>query len=161
AGRSNRIDVGIEPAFALRRRDAHGPMTGTAHVGGAAALERLHGADLVALVVMRAVRRLDQFLEDVIKALSLEVTLLLRHPFLQPEVRLDDEFVLCHVVLLCPLVGPNRCGFGQQQSRIGLRFSRCSAMRRAPIILTWSSISRRAAAPSRISINEANSLWAS
>ena len=100
ARRRHRIDAGIEPAVALRGGDADGPMAGAAHVRGAAALERLHGADLVALVMVRAVGRFDQLLKVVIEAFVLEISLLLGHPFLQPKVRLDDELVLAHVRLL-------------------------------------------------------------
>src|SRR6516164_6344449 len=103
ARRRHRIDAGIKPAIALRRGDADGPMAGAAHVGAAAALERLHGADLVALVMVRAVGRFDQLLKDVVEAFVLEISLLLGHPFLQPKVRLDDELVLAHVYLLLTL----------------------------------------------------------
>src|SRR5262249_56286097 len=91
---------GREEAVGVRRGEGEGPMGGAAYVGGAAALERLHGADLVALVMVRAVGRFDQLLKDVIEAFVLEITLLLGHPFLQPKVRLDDELVLAHVYLL-------------------------------------------------------------
>src|SRR5438477_10269277 len=77
-------------------------MTGAAHVRYAAALERLEGADLVALVVVRPAGRLDQLAEFVVEPLILEVALLLGDPFLQPEVRLDDEFLLGHRALLIP-----------------------------------------------------------
>src|SRR5262249_20163886 len=100
ARRRHGIDAGIKPALALRRGDADGPMAGAAHVGAAAALERLHGAGLVALVMVRAVGRFDQLLKDVVEAFVLEISLLLGHPFLQPKVRLDDELVLVHVYLL-------------------------------------------------------------
>src|SRR5436190_4932112 len=137
-------------------------MAGAAHVRCAAALEGLIGADLVALVVVRAAGRLDQFAEFVVEAFVPEVALLLGDPFLQPEVRLDDEFVLGHwrsPLLLVPF--RLFVGKAQQQSCCPSRLSRCSATRRAPIILTWSSINRRAPAASRISISDANSLWAS
>src|SRR5262245_16711489 len=47
--------------------------------------------------MVRAVARLDEFLEDVVEALILEISLLFRDPFLQPEVRFNDEFLLDHV----------------------------------------------------------------
>src|SRR5262249_40662046 len=100
ARRRHRIDAGIKPAIALRRGDADGPMAGAAHVGAAGAPERLHGADLVAPVIVRAAGRLAQLPENVIEAFVLEISLLLGHPFLQPKVRLDDELVLAHVYLL-------------------------------------------------------------
>src|SRR5262249_60247373 len=87
---------GTEAAVDLGGGDADRPMAGAAHVRRAAALERLHGTDLVALVVVRAVGRLDQLLEDVVEAFVPEVALLLGDPFLQPEVWLDDELVLGH-----------------------------------------------------------------
>src|SRR5262249_38790582 len=74
--------------------DSDGPMAGAAHVGRAAALEALHGADLVALVVVLAVGRLDELLKDIVEPFILEVALLLGHPFLQAEVWLDHEFFL-------------------------------------------------------------------
>src|SRR5690348_10018281 len=105
---------------------------------------------------MRTVARLDEFLKHVIEAFVFEVALLLGDPFVQPEVRLDDEFLLEHVRLLCV----SSCGSAkaQQQARLAPCASRCSATRRAAIIFTCSSISRRAPAPSRISISDANSL---
>src|SRR5438477_13036388 len=78
-------------------------MTGAAHVRYAAALERLEGADLVALVMVRPAGRLDQLAEFVVEPLILEVALLLGDPFLQPEMRLDDEFLLGHGALLVTL----------------------------------------------------------
>ena len=66
-------------------------MTRAAHVGGAALLERLIGPDLVALVVMLSVGRTDQLAKLVVEALGGEISLLVRDPFLQAEVRLDDE----------------------------------------------------------------------
>ena len=84
--------------MARRRGDPDRPVACTAHVGLPARLERLVGADLVALVVDRAVRRLHQLAEDVVEPLLREVALLLGHPLLQAEVRLDDESR--HVTLL-------------------------------------------------------------
>ena len=82
--------------MALGRRDVDGPVAGAAHVGLAALLEGLIGADLVALC--RATLpsgRLHFLAEFVVQAFVLEVALLLGDPFLQPEVRLDDEFLDC------------------------------------------------------------------
>src|SRR6185437_16240440 len=90
--------IAVHLALAGRGRDVDGPVARTADVRGAALLQRLVGADLVALVVDLAVGLLHQLLEDVIEALVLEVALLLRDPFLQPEVRFDDEFA--HTFLL-------------------------------------------------------------
>src|SRR4051812_36132255 len=50
------------------------------------------GADLVRLVVVPAVRGLHQLQEFVLQALGLEITLFLGDPFMQPEMRFDDEF---------------------------------------------------------------------
>src|SRR5262249_8528242 len=124
------------------------------HVRASAALEALHRADLVALVMVLAVSRLDQLLEHVVEPFILEVAFLLCHPFLQPEVRLDDEFVLGHGGLLSVL------SFSKAQQQSGCE-PRCSATRRARIIFTWSSISRRAPAASRISISAVSSLCTS
>src|ERR1700745_4130110 len=46
--------------------------------------------------MMRAIGRLDEFLKNVVEPFVLEISFLLRHPFLQPEVRFDDEFLLDH-----------------------------------------------------------------
>ena len=100
AGGRDRIGLGIELAVAGGRRHADGPVAGAAHIGRAAFLERLEGADLVALVMVRAVARLDQFPKFVVEARVLEVALLLGDPFLQAEMRLDDEFFFCHGALL-------------------------------------------------------------
>jgi len=59
-----------------------------------------------------AVGRLDQFPKDVIEPLVLEVALLLGNPFLQPEMGLDDEFLLCHGVVL-------RLGFAVSVAQFG------------------------------------------
>ena len=56
------------------------------------------GADLVALVVNLAVGRAHQLAEFVVQAFLAEIVFFLRHPFLQAEMRFDDEFR--HVVLL-------------------------------------------------------------
>src|SRR5262249_6358659 len=127
ARRRHRIDASIKPAIALRRGDADGPMAGAAHVGGAAALERLHGTNLVALVMVRAVGRLDQLLKDVIEAFVLEISLLLRDPFLQPKVRLADEFFLAHVSLLLTLFLAS-----ELNSAAGVVFSALVAVLRNP-----------------------------
>ena len=96
AGRRHRIDLAVKPALALGGCDPDGPVAGAAHVGVAAGLERLHGADAVALVVVRAVRRLHLLAEHVVEPFVLEVALLLGDPLLQAEVRLDDELFLGH-----------------------------------------------------------------
>src|SRR5690349_13222561 len=72
--------------------DVDGPMAGAADVGLAALFERLEGADPVALVVDTALGRLHRLMEDVIEALVVEIVFLLRDPFLEAEMRLDDEF---------------------------------------------------------------------
>ncbi len=81
------------------RGDVHGPVAGAAHVGVAALLKRLIGAiGLTISVVRLALRRLDLLVEHVVKALVGEVAFLLGDPFLQPEVRLDDELLILHAI---------------------------------------------------------------
>ncbi len=55
-------------------------------------LDRLKGADLGALVVNLAVGLAHHFAELVVEPFFAEIILLLGDPFLQPEVRFDDEF---------------------------------------------------------------------
>src|SRR6202008_713584 len=64
---------------------------------------------------------LHQLLEDVVEPFVLEVALLLGDPFLQPEVRLDDELLLAHAFLL---------GWIEISSSSGLFASPASARRR-------------------------------
>src|SRR6185295_14829083 len=71
-------------------------MTRAAHVRLAPLLERLIRADPRALVVNFAVRGLDLLAEHVVEPLVREVTLLLGHPFLQSEMRIDDERSVAH-----------------------------------------------------------------
>src|SRR5262249_49654819 len=97
----------------------------------------------------------DQLLKDIVEPFGFEIALLLGDPLVQPEVRFDDEFLLDHGRLLTC-----QSSVRAQQQALAPRLSRCSATRRAAIIFTCSSISRRAPAPSRISISDANSLWA-
>src|SRR5271166_3206177 len=105
--------------------------------------------------MVRAARRLDQLLKHIVEAFIPEITLLLRHPFLQPEVRLDDELVFARLVLAhCPSSLMLR--FAQPQSLAVTSRPRCSEMRRAAIICTCSSMSRRAPAASRVSTRCAN-----
>ena len=75
------------------------PVAGAGDVGLAALLDRLEGADLVALDVMGAAAGADELLELVIEALGAEVALLLGDPLLQAEMRLDDELGHCGVLL--------------------------------------------------------------
>ena len=67
ARRRDGVGVGVELAVAGGGGDAHGPVARAADVGGAARLERLVGADLVAAVVDPAVRGLDELAEDVVE----------------------------------------------------------------------------------------------
>jgi hypothetical protein len=97
ARRRHRIDVGVHLAVAIRSRDVDGPVAGAAYVRLASFLERLKGADFVALVVNLAGGRTHQLAEFVVQAFLAEIILLLRNPFLQAEMRFDDEFR--HVVL--------------------------------------------------------------
>src|SRR5215471_8262452 len=67
-------------------------MAGAADVGFPPGLNHMIGADLVLGVVVLAVGRLHKLEEFVIQAFGLEVALLFRDPFVQAEMRLDDEF---------------------------------------------------------------------
>jgi hypothetical protein len=71
-------------------------MTRAAHIGLASLLEGLIGADLRALVVNLAVGGLHLLAEHVVETFVREVALLLRHPFLEPEVGIDDEWSVAH-----------------------------------------------------------------
>lgn len=51
---------------------------------------------------MFPIGRLNQFLNPVVEAFLREVALLFRHPLLEPEVRLNDEFVLRHADFSSP-----------------------------------------------------------
>jgi hypothetical protein len=66
-------------------------MAGAAHVGFATGFDRLIRADLVRRVVIGALGRLHELTEDVIQPLVFEIALLLGNPFVQAEVRLNDE----------------------------------------------------------------------
>src|SRR6476660_1749224 len=66
-------------------------MAGAAYIRFAPLFDALEGA-LIDLVVMLAGRRADQFAEFVVEAFGAEIALFLGNPFLQPEVRFDDEF---------------------------------------------------------------------
>src|SRR6202043_4271806 len=73
-------------------RDVHGPMTGAADIASAAGFERLIGADLVADVMAAARSRIHGLAELVVEAFGGEIAFLLGDPFVQPEMRRDDEF---------------------------------------------------------------------
>src|SRR5262245_29430957 len=77
--------------MALGGSDVDRPVAGAADVGLAAALEGLKRADLVAEIVRGTVARLDGLTEFVVESLGFEVALLLRDPFVQPEVRFDQK----------------------------------------------------------------------
>jgi hypothetical protein len=66
-------------------------MTGAAHIGFPALFDGVIGANFIGLDVIAAVGGLDQFQELVIEAFALEIAFLLRHPFVQAKMRLDDE----------------------------------------------------------------------
>ena len=91
AARGDRVGVGVELGVAARGRHVDRPVAGAGDVGLAALLDRLEGADLAALGVVGAAAGADQLAELVVEALGAEVALLLGDPFLQTEVRLDDE----------------------------------------------------------------------
>ena len=117
--RRHRVGVRVELAVAGGRGDPDGPVAGAAHVGRPARLERLVGAHLVAAVVDLAVRRLDQLAEDVVEALRREVALLLGDPFLQAEVRLDDELRHGHAPSRARRNGARRRGRCRRHSTAG------------------------------------------
>src|SRR5262245_22057739 len=79
-------------------------MAGAADVGFAALLDHMKGADLVLGVMVLAVGRLHELEEFVVEPFVLEVALLLRHPLVQAEMRLDNE--LAHR-LTSMLFGPD------------------------------------------------------
>jgi hypothetical protein len=69
-------------------------------IGRAALFERLKSAGLRAVLVVRlAFGRFDGFLENVVETFVAEIALLVGDPFLQPEVRLDDELLIFHIKL--------------------------------------------------------------
>src|SRR5690606_31575770 len=164
AGRGDGVEVGIELAVPRRRRHADRPVARTADIRRPALLERLEGADPVALVMDLAVGRLHQLTELILEAFRLEVALLLGHPLLQPEVRLDDEFRHSSSPRLsgetlrarphehCLWTPRPR----QQQSLLTPPPALLSPTRRERTIPTCSSISRRAPAPSRIWMSPAS-----
>ena len=67
-------------------------MAGAAHIAGAALLEGLIGADLVAEMVRRSRLRAHGLAELVVEPFGGEIALFLGDPFLQAEMRRDDEF---------------------------------------------------------------------
>jgi hypothetical protein len=66
-------------------------VAGAADICFAAFLERLIGADLVALVVNLAIGCAHQLAKFVLEAFLAEIVLLFGYPFLQAEVGFDDE----------------------------------------------------------------------
>ena len=66
-------------------------MTGAAHIGFAALLDGVIGADPVGLDVIAAVGGLDELQELVVETFGFEIAFLLRDPFVQAKMRLDDE----------------------------------------------------------------------
>src|ERR1700722_16311809 len=77
--------------MAARCGDVHGPMASAGNVGLAAFLDALERAVMPRRRVMSAVRGADELLEFVVEAFVAKIPLLLRYPFLQPEMRLDLE----------------------------------------------------------------------
>ena len=97
AARGNRIGVGIELGVAPGGRHVHRPVAGAGDIGLTPLLDRLEGACLAGLDVMRPAAGADELLELVVETLVAEVALLLGDPLLQAEMRLDDE--LGHALL--------------------------------------------------------------
>ena len=89
--RRHRVGVGEQLGVAARGRDIDGPVARAGHVGLAPLLDALERAGLARRGVVRAVAGADELLELVVEALVAKVALLLRDPFLQPEMRLDHE----------------------------------------------------------------------
>ena len=86
--------------MAVGGRNVDGPVAGAAHIRLTAFLERLEGA-LAAFVMDLAVGRAHQLTEFIVEALLTEIVLLLRHSFLQAEMRFNQEFR--HGFLQCSL----------------------------------------------------------
>src|SRR5207248_9729101 len=103
-------------ADALGRRNVHRPMAGAADIRFASFFERLEGADFVAFVVNLTVGRAHQFAEFIIKPLGAEITFFFRYPFVQTEMRLDDEICHCFLSLVSAgvevTVAPRLSAFG-------------------------------------------------
>src|SRR5215510_10729889 len=77
--------------MAGRGRDVDGPVTGRAHVALAPSPDRMIGPDPIAEMLLPGVPRADGRAEFVVEAFLREIALFFRDPFLQPEVRRDDE----------------------------------------------------------------------
>src|SRR5262245_25931306 len=141
--RRHRVGVGIELAMARRGRDVDGPMAGGAHVAGAALLEGLVGADLVAQVMDLAVLRRGLLAKLVSEPLRGEIALFLGHPFVQPEMRGDDELGHVGLLVVFPaattiMAASARWHFRAFAGRRGVTF------RRKP---GWAAARRRAGSP--------------
>jgi len=67
-------------------------VAGAADIAGAARFQRLIGADLVADVVAAARSGIHGLAELVVETFGGEIAFLLGDPFVQPEMRRDDEF---------------------------------------------------------------------
>src|SRR6185437_8119439 len=106
-----------------------------------------------------AARRTNQLAEFVVEAFLAEVVLLFGDPFLQAEMRFNQEFRHLKSSLSAILAHVSQ-SFQQQLCPSVWSCSR-SATRRARIILTWSSIRARAPAASRISIRSTSLVWIS
>ena len=89
--RAHRISVGIKQPVARRGGDVDRPVAGARDVALTAFFEGLEGAELVALLVVFRVLRIEGLAEFVVQAFRSEVALLLGNPFMEPEVGLDDE----------------------------------------------------------------------
>src|SRR5262249_53338138 len=83
--------IGKQFGMAARCGDIHRPMAGAGDVGLASLLDALERAALTRGHMVGAAGRSDEFLELIVEAFVAKVPLLLRHPFLQPEVRFDLE----------------------------------------------------------------------
>src|SRR5215813_3079039 len=77
--------------MAGRGRDVDGPVTGGAHVALAPSCDRLIGPDAIAEMLLPGVLRADGRTKFVVETLLGEIALFFGNPFLQPEVRRDDE----------------------------------------------------------------------
>ena len=101
------IGIGVEFGMSVRSRHIHGPMTSAAHIGLASLFNALEGA-AVSRVVMLSLGGTDQFTKFVVESLVFEIAFLLSNPFLQAEVRFDDE--LAHDDRSFAIDAPVRCG---------------------------------------------------
>ena len=146
AGR-DRIGVAVELAVALGGRDVHGPVAGAGNVRVAALLERLHRAGPCRPAHAPCRRSTARSPGNRSRGLRRRSSPSARRPIRAAGSAAGSG--------ICARPWRFSCRFLSSSS--GRCPCACSATRRARIIFTWSSISRRAPAASRISISAASS----